>query len=84
MCNWSEKVLLLLHFLGHSSNEQVGVEVEAVCAVWTLAHDVRLVVHAEHGAAPVACHHQLMPAALIDLYFADHCPCPRTCVEPEK
>lgn len=77
-------VLLSLHVLSHSSNEQVGVEVEAVCAARTLALDVRLVVHAEHGVAAVACHHQLMPAALIDLYFADQGACARTCVEPDK
>lgn len=70
------RILLLLHVLGHSPNEQVGVEVEAVCAARTLALDVRLVVHAEHGVAPVASHHQLMPAALVDWHFADHRACP--------
>ena len=84
MCNCRWKVLLLLHLLGHSSDEEVGVQVQAVRAAGTLALDVRLVVHAEHGVSPVASHHQLMPAALTDLHFADHRPCARTRVEPEE
>lgn len=74
----------MLHVLLHASNEEVGVEVEAIGAAWTLALDVRFVVHAEHGVPAVASHHQLMPAALTDLHFADHCSCAGASVEPEK
>lgn len=79
-----ERVLLLLHFHRDSSNEQVGIQVEALGTTRTLALHVGLIVHAEHGVAPVARHHQLMPAALGDLHFADHCFCARARVEPEE
>lgn len=73
----------MLDVLRHSSDEQVGVEVEAICAPWALTLDVWLAVHAEHGVSAVASHHQLMPAALTDLNFAEGRACARTCVEPE-
>lgn len=65
------KFLLLLDVLGHSSDEQVGVKVEAVSTARTLAFDVWLIVHTEHGVTPIASHYQLMPAALLDQYVAD-------------
>lgn len=74
----------MLHFLGHSSNEEVGVKVKAICAARTLTLNVRLVVHTEHGVSAIASHYQLMPAALIDLHFAHHCSCARPRVEPDK
>lgn len=76
--------LLLLHFFRHPSNEQIGVQVEAVSSTRTLALDVRLVVHTEHGETPIAGHHQLMPAALSDFNVADHDARARTCVESDK
>lgn len=69
------KVLRVSHFSRHSPDEEVSVEVEAVCATRALALDVRLIIHTEHCVASVASHHQLMPAALFDLYFADECAC---------
>lgn len=70
-----QKVLHVLQFRRHSANEEVCVKIEAVRAAWTLTLHVWLVVHTEHRAASIASHHQLMPAALIDLYFAHK----RTC-----
>lgn len=68
----------------NAADEQVGVEVEAVGAARALALHVRLVVHAEHGVASVASHHQLMPAAVLDLHLAGHRARSRACVEPAE
>lgn len=74
----------MLHVLLHSSDEEVGVQVEAVGAAWTLALHVLLVVHAEHGVPAIAGHHQLMPAALTDWHLADHRSRAGAGVEPEQ
>lgn len=81
-CQW--EFLLLLNFLGHSSNEEVSVQVEAFSALGALAFDVWLIVYTQHGISAIACHHQLMPAALADLHLADHSPCAGAGVEPER
>lgn len=78
------RVVLVLHVLLHSSDEEVGVEVEAVGATWTLALHVLLVVNAQHGVPAIAGHHQLMPAALTDLHLADHRSRAGASVEPEQ
>lgn len=67
--------LLLLEVICHPSDEQRGVQVEAVCPMGTFALDVRLAIHAEHADPPAACHHQLVPATLADLDFTDHGAC---------
>lgn len=84
MHNYKQKILHILHFSRHTANKQVGVEVEAICAVRTLALNVRLIVHPEHSVATGPRHHQLMPTALTDLYFTDQGTCSRTRVEPEE
>lgn len=77
------EILLLHDVVGHSSDEQVGVEVEAVRPLRALALDLRLVVHAQHAVAPVAGHDQLVPATPLDWHRADHRSRARARVEPD-
>lgn len=67
-----------------AADEEVCVQVEAVGAARALALHVRLAVHAQHGVAPVARHHQLVPAAVLHLHRAGYRARPRACVEPAR
>lgn len=78
------EILLGRQLPRHASDEQLGVEVEAVRAPWSLALDVCLVVNAEHGVAAVAHHYDLMPVTRADLNFAEQRSRPRSRVEPEE
>lgn len=77
-----QSLLLRLHLVRDAADEEVRVQVEAVGAARALALHVRLAVHAQHGVAAVARHHQLVPAAVLHLHRAGDRARPRACVEP--